>query len=155
MMHQPYVPQPWTEQGLCREVFPAAWFPEPNEPRYAADAGYLGRDHAPAADAEATDAADLLELVADTERATGRDAVAAFLAACEADARAHDGRVSVNRVSAALEAEGIEHHRYSAFWSHFTGRGKPMVKCSGEWEVRAGSKTGNNGKPFVVRRWVA
>lgn len=103
---------------------------------------------------EPTDQADLLALVADPDRPTGRDAVAAFLAACEADAKAHDGRVSVNRVSAALESEGIEHHRYSALWSHYTGRGKPMVKIPGEWEVRQGSKTGNNGKPMAVRRWV-
>lgn len=103
---------------------------------------------------EPTDQADLLALVADPDRPTGRDAVAAFLAACEADAAAHNGRVSVSRVGAMLAAEGIEHHRYSALWAHYTGRDKPMTKIPGEWEIRKGSTSGNNGKPFVVRRWI-
>ena len=109
---------------------------------------------------EPTDQADLLSLVADPDRSTGRDAVAAFLAACEADAAANGGLVSVNRVSAALAEAGIEPHRYSSLWSHFTGRDKPMRKATEDdaadpWEIRRGSTSGNNGKPMPLRRWVA
>lgn len=97
--------------------------------------------------------ADLLTLVADTERATGRDSVAAFLAACEGDARDHDGLVSVNRVRLRLADKGLDPRRYSAMWSHFTGRGKPMVKTD-QWEVCRGSASGNDGRPYPIRRWV-
>lgn len=100
-----------------------------------------------------SDTADLLTLVADADAPVGRDAVAAFLAACEADAEAHGGRVSVNRVRAALAGEDIPPRRYSALWAHYTGRGKPMVK-TGEWETCAGSDSGNDGRPYPVRRWV-
>lgn len=102
---------------------------------------------------EATDSADLLELVADTENPVGRDVPALFLAACEADARAHCGLVSVNRVRRLLAAEDIPPRRYSALWSHYTGRGKPMVK-TGDWEVCTGSTSGNDGRPYPLRRWV-
>jgi hypothetical protein len=97
--------------------------------------------------------ADLLTLVADVERATGRDVPALFLAACQRDAREHGGLVSVNRVRALLDGEDIPPRRYSALWSHYTGRGKPMVK-TGEWEMCEGSTSGNDGRPFAIRRWV-
>lgn len=97
--------------------------------------------------------ADKLAVVADPEHPVGRDAVAAFLTACEADHRRH-GYVSVNRVSAALESEGIEHHRYSAFWSRFTGKGRPMRRLPGRFEERQGSKSGNNGRLMPLREWV-
>lgn len=102
---------------------------------------------------------DLLSVLADPHPIVGTDATAAFLAACERDAAANDGLVSVNRVSAALADAGIEHHRYSACWSHFTGRGKPMrVANEGDtlqpWEIRHGSKSGNDGKPMRLRVWV-
>jgi hypothetical protein len=105
------------------------------------------------------DTADLLAMVADAESPVGRDAVAAFLAACEADAANHGGIVSVSRVGAALTEAGIEHHRYSSFWSHFTGHGKPMrpattADTDPPWEIRRGSKSGNNGKPMRLRVWV-
>ena len=96
---------------------------------------------------------DLLALVADTERATARDDVAAFLAACEQDAAANDGIVSVNRVRDLMADRDIEHHRYSAFWSRFTGRGRPMEKADG-WERCEGSESGNDGRPYRLRRWV-
>lgn len=98
--------------------------------------------------------ADLLALVANPGHPVGRDAVAAFLAACEADAAAHDGLVSVNRVSAALPEDITSTERYSSLWSHYTGKGKPMVKAEG-WEIRKGSRSGNDGKPVRLRRWVA
>jgi hypothetical protein len=100
-----------------------------------------------------TEAADLLTLVADTERPVGRDAVAAFLAACEADAKAHSGLVSVNRVRERLAAEQIPPRRYSALWARFTGAGKPMTKTGG-WEICEGSTSGNDGRPLPIRRWV-
>lgn len=76
-----------------------------------------------------------------------------FLAACKADADAHDGLVSVNRVSAALSEAGIESRRYSSLWGHFTGDGKPM-RSTQQVEVRAGSTSGNDGKAMWLRRWV-
>lgn len=106
------------------------------------------------------DTADLLTLVADVERPTGRDVVAAFLAACEADAKAHGGIVSVNRVSAALPEDVTSTERYSSLWSHFTGKGKPMRKATTKdaqppWEIRKGSRSGNDGKPVRLRVWDA
>ena len=105
------------------------------------------------------DTAAKLEIVADPGHPVGRDAATAFLAACEADAKAH-GYVSVNRVSAALEDEGIEHHRYSAFWSRFTGKGRPMRRARADespqgfpFEARKGSKTGNDGRLMPLRMW--
>lgn len=97
--------------------------------------------------------ADLLTLVADPERPVGRTDVDAFLDACRRDAMAHDGLVSVNRVREVMESHDIEHHRYSAFWSRFTGKDRPMVKAD-EWEVCSGSKSGNDGRPYRLRRWV-
>lgn len=101
---------------------------------------------------EATDAYDLLALVADPESPVGRDDVAAFLDACRRDAMAHDGLVSVNRVRKLMDGRDIEHHRYSAFWARFTGKGRPMVKADG-WEVCEGSTSGNDGRPYRLRRW--
>lgn len=108
---------------------------------------------------EATDQGDLLALLADEHRVPGASAVEAFLAACEADARDHDGIVSVNRVRALLDDQDIEHHRYSAFWSHFTGRDRAMRKATTAdvehpWETCEGSKSGNNGRPYRLRVWV-
>lgn len=95
---------------------------------------------------------DLLTLVADLTNPVGRDVPALFLAACEQDARANDGYVSVNRVRVLLADQDINPRRYSSLWSAFTGRGKPMCK-SGEWETCSGSESGNDGRPFVLRRW--
>lgn len=102
---------------------------------------------------EATDAYDLLHLVADTERVVGQGDVDAFLDACRRDAMAHNGIVSVNRVRELMSDRDIEHHRYSAFWSRFTGKGRPMVKAGG-WETCEGSESGNDGRPYRLRRWV-
>ena len=108
---------------------------------------------------EPTDAADLLTLVADVDRSTGRDVPALFLAACEADAKAHGGIVSVSRVSAALPEDITSTERYSALWSHYTGKGRPMRKATEAdvlqpWEIRFGSRSGNDGKPVRLRVWV-
>ena len=101
----------------------------------------------------ADDTADLLSLIADVTAPVARDVPALFLAACERDAAAHGGLVSVNRVRMLLADEQIPPRRYSALWSAFTGRGKPMQKST-EWETCSGSESGNDGRPFVVRRWV-
>lgn len=104
------------------------------------------------------DTADLLTLVADVDRPTGRDVPALFLAACEADAAANGGLVSVSRVSAALPEDVTCTERYSALWSHFTGRGRPMRRATDDdgqtWELREGSRSGNDGKPVRLRVWV-
>lgn len=97
---------------------------------------------------------DLLTLVADVDHPVGSDAPGLFLDACRRDAAAHDGIVSVNRVRTLMAEADVEPQRYSAFWAAFTGRDKPMVKTDG-WEVCEGSTSGNNGRPFPLRRWVA
>ncbi len=99
------------------------------------------------------DTNDLLSLVADITSPIGQDDPDQFLAACRLDAMAHDGEVSVNRVRALMSDAGIEPHRYSAFWNTFTGKGRPMVKADA-WEVCEGSTSGNDGRPFRLRRWV-
>lgn len=101
--------------------------------------------------------ADLLSLVADTETPTGRDHYARFLDACKADANSHQGYVSVNRVRAALTVNGelqIDPRAFSAMWSRATGKDRPMVK-TGNWITCAGSTSGNDGRPYPERRWVA
>lgn len=114
---------------------------------------------------EPTDQYDLLALVADEHSPlpSKTDAHTLFLNACERDARDHGGIVSINRVSVlladALERDQIEHHQYSALWSHYTGKDRPMRKATerdieSPWEIRTGSKTGNNGKPFKLRVWM-
>jgi len=102
-----------------------------------------------------TPEAEFLALVADVHNIARRDPTRLFLAACRADACLHHGKVSVNRVRLRLAAAGvaIPARRYSAMWSAFTGPGKPMVKLK-EWEVCAGSLSGNDGRPFALRRWV-
>ena len=103
---------------------------------------------------EPTDEFDLLSLVAAGPLA-GNDAEVRFLRACEIDAALH-GWVSVNRVRAALSNEHgltIEPRQFSALWSANTGRGKAMVKAD-EWEICEGSTSGNDGRPYRLRRWV-
>lgn len=95
---------------------------------------------------------DLLALVADLDSPIGQDDPDIFLAACRRDAMAHGGEVSVNRVRELLSDQGIEPHRYSAFWNTFTGRGRPMQKADG-WETCSGSTSRNDGRPFRLRRW--
>lgn len=114
---------------------------------------------------EATDQYDLLSLVVDehTPLPSKADAIDLFLTACQRDANTHDGIVSVSRVAELLaedlEHDRILHHQYSAMWSRYTGKDRPMRKATTDdvdhpWEVREGSKTGNNGKPFRLRVWV-
>lgn len=108
---------------------------------------------------EATDQYDLLSLVADETRPVGRTDVEAFLDACKRDALDHDGIVSVNRVRELLSDRDFEHHRYSSFWANFTGNDRPMRKATVEdidppWETCEGSPSGNNGRPYRLRRWV-
>lgn len=102
---------------------------------------------------------DLLSLVADPHPIVGADVQALFLDSCRRDAEAHGGLVSVNRVRVLLNASDIPARRYSALWGHHTGRGRAMVKArrpNGDylWETCEGSTSGNNGRPFPLRRWV-
>lgn len=104
------------------------------------------------------DRADLLTVLADPHPIL-TDAADEFLAACRMDAMAHGGLVSTNRVRALLADADIEHHTYSAMWARFTGRGRPMVKATDAdrrvmWETCEGSPSGNNGRPYVLRRWL-
>lgn len=106
------------------------------------------------------DTYDLLTAVADPNPLIGADVPTLFLDACRADAIDHGGYVSVNRVRARLADHDIPPRRYSALWSHFTGPGKPMTKAVDQdghniWEQCSGSTSGNDGRPYPVRRWVA
>ena len=106
--------------------------------------------------------ADLLTVLADPHPIVGADVPDLFLAACRRDAMANGGLVSVNRVRELLAGEDIPPRRYSALWSHFTGRGKPMRKVTAEeaakgmprWEICKGSSSGNDGRSFPLRRWI-
>ena len=105
------------------------------------------------------DTHDLLTAVAEPHPIVGADAVEMFLNACRHDAATHAGLVSVNRVRQLLADKDIPARRYSALWAHFTGRGKPMVKAVDDqgrniWEECTGSTSGNDGRPFPLRRWV-
>lgn len=103
------------------------------------------------------DTADLLTLLADTQTPLGADHYARFLEACKADAAAHAGLVSVNRVRAALTVDDelqIHPRAFSAMWSAATGPGRSMVK-TGNWITCEGSTSGNDGRPYPERRWVA
>ena len=106
------------------------------------------------------DTHDLLTAVAEPHPIVGADAQEICLAACRADALAHDGMVSVNRVRELMAEKDIPARRYSALWAHCTGRGKPMVKALDDqghniWEECEGSTSGNDGRPFPLRRWVS
>lgn len=108
---------------------------------------------APAWDSPDNYTCDLLALVAEGAAGISANDADTFLAACEADAADHLGLVSVNRVRARLAASDIDPRRYSSFWANFTGKDRPMRK-TGEWETCAGSTSGNDGRPFPIRRWV-
>lgn len=102
------------------------------------------------------DTADLLTLVA-AGPLYGDDAEDRFLTACRADAGEHGGIVSINRVRERLTNQHgltIEPRRLSALWNAHTGLGKAMV-TTGEWETCTGSTSGNDGRPFRLRRWVS
>lgn len=107
------------------------------------------------------DTHDLLSAVAEPHPVVGAEVVDLFLDACRRDAENHGGFVSVNRVRARLADQDIPSRRYSALWGHFTGPGRPMVKAkdpvTGDylWEACSGSTSGNNGRPYPIRRWVA
>lgn len=116
---------------------------------------------APAWESVDEQTANLLDLLADdgSVSPSKEEVRERFLDACCIDAANHGGLVSVNRVRALLADADIEPHRYSALWSHFTGRGKPMEKArladgSIMWQTCHGSKSGNDGRPFPLRRWV-
>ena len=100
---------------------------------------------------------DLLSLVSDGNTILGQLRLARFLEACKSDADTHDGIVSVNRVRALLTIDGelqIDPRAFSGLWSTNTGPGKAMVK-TGSWIVCEGSGSGNDGRPYPERRWVA
>lgn len=108
---------------------------------------------------EPTDEYDLLDALADPHPIIGADVPELFLDACARDAATHDGLVSVNRVRARLADHKIPARRYSALWAHFTGLGKPMTKATDPetneqlCEVCKGSESGNDGRPYPLRRW--
>lgn len=105
-----------------------------------------GRFAMPAADA------DLLDRVATAWVPGNRTLREEFLAACKADAQAHAGIVSVNRVREMCKPLNIPPRSWSSWWSHYTGPGQPMRKLRRLDEFR-GSTSRNDGKPYLLRRW--
>ncbi|WP_310962106.1 hypothetical protein [Nocardioides terrisoli] len=101
----------------------------------------------------APDEYDLLSLIADEHTVPGADAVDLFLAACEADAKAH-GWVSVPRVRLALAGADIPPARLSSLWGHFTGDGKPMRRIEGCFDDNDGGTIRNGNKTYPRRKWV-
>lgn len=95
----------------------------------------------------------LLDRVAVAWTPGGRDMHEDFLSACKADAEAHAGIVSVNRVRAMCESLNIPPRKWSSLWTHYTGPGRPMRRA-GRWEEVRGDGSRNNGKPVPLRRWV-
>lgn len=106
-------------------------------------------DKAGAPQWEPNPAPELLEAVA------AKGDSAAFLDACRADADAHEGMVSVNRVRSLVRAQGLVFNpqAWSAFWSVHTGAGKPMASVMGSWEPARGSTSRNDGRPYRIRCW--
>lgn len=96
---------------------------------------------------------DLLSRVTLAWQPSGYEILPNFLAACEADAKAHGGVVSVNRVRSMLQTLSIPPRRFSALWSHYTGTGRPMRR-TGRWEPCQGGTNRNEGKPYPLRKWV-
>ena len=95
---------------------------------------------------------DLLSLIAEDER--HEDDYKRFLAACRADADAHGGKVSVNRVRDALSNEfglEVEPRRYASYWQRATKTG--TLLNTEEWEVSTDTRGRNVGKPQRVREW--
>lgn len=97
--------------------------------------------------------ADLLDRVAVAWTPGSTDIHREFLAACEADAKAHGGLISVNRVRAMCVPLDIPPRKWSSLWTHYTGLGRPMRKVRRLDEFRD-APSRNNGKPYFLRRWV-
>lgn len=98
--------------------------------------------------------ADLLDRVATAWTPGGKDMETEFLAACEADAKAHCGFVSVNRVRELCKPLNIPPRKWSSLWTHHTGMdGRPMRKTRRIDEFH-GAPSRNNGKPYFLREWV-
>lgn len=96
--------------------------------------------------------ADLLDIVATAWAPGGGDWETEFLAACKADAQAHQGYVSVNRVRELCKPLKIPARRWSSLWTHNTGAGRSMEKTLRVDEIR-GSTSRNDGRPYFLRRW--
>jgi hypothetical protein len=96
--------------------------------------------------------ADLLDRVATAWTPGSRDVEQEFLAACKADAQAHAGLVSVNRVRALCASLNVPPRKWSSLWTHYTGAGRPMEKTRRIDEFK-GSPNRNDGKPYFLRRW--
>lgn len=96
--------------------------------------------------------ADLLDRVATAWIPGGGALEDEFLSACKADAAAHVGLVSVNRVRELCRPLNIPPRSWSSWWSHHTGPGQVMEKTRRIDEFR-GSTNRNDGKPYFLRRW--
>lgn len=97
--------------------------------------------------------ADLLDRVATAWTPGGADMETEFLSACRADAKAHCGLVSVNRVRELCKPLNIPPRRWSSLWTHNTGLGRAMRKTKRVDEFR-GSPNRNDGKPYFLREWI-
>lgn len=97
--------------------------------------------------------ADLIDRVATAWTPGSGGVEAEFLAACKADAEAHLGYISVNRVRELCKPLNVPPRRWSSLWTHNTGPGRPMQKTLRVDEIR-GCTSRNDGRPFFLRKWV-
>lgn len=96
--------------------------------------------------------ADLLDRVATAWSPGGVSVDENFLAACRADAAAHCGLVSVNRVRELCASLAVPPRKWSSLWTHYTGLGRPMRKTRRIDELHHTSSR-NDGKPYFLREW--
>lgn len=101
------------------------------------------------------DTYDLLSLVADAYSAPGKVRNEDFRAACLTDAFAHDGWVSVSRVSALMhERHGeIAARSFSAKWAPACGPNGFMDVTDVNDPIDPKHSKGNGGKSTKLRRW--
>ncbi len=107
------------------------------------DTGQAAQEAATAPDEETHDLLTLLAMDERHERDYDR-----FLAACRADADAHAGQVSVNRVRSLLSNQyglDVEPRRYSSYWQRATKAA--VLVNTGEWETCTDTRGRNVGKP--------
>jgi hypothetical protein len=101
---------------------------------------------------------DQIALFADNWTSLGKPAAERFREVCEADARAHDGWVSPNRVREAFLDGGqsdLNVRQYAALWSTACSpKSGYMVKTEVLEQIAGEGSRGNTNKSLPMRRWV-
>lgn len=100
---------------------------------------------------------DQIALFADDWTALGKPAADRFRDACLADALAHGGWVSPNRVRQAFLSGGqidINPRQYAALWSTACARDGYLTKTDETEQITGLGSRGNTNKSVRLRRWV-